>query len=151
MIARWLSVWAAMVACNAWLLAPVSDAPAANAECHADDDCVLLPSELSCCGECPPAPPFHAAPRWVLDGMLVEAETTCSYDTRACAPMACDPVPPGCIARPACEAGRCVARTSGCGEHLASDRPRGALSGSVGGGEIARIVAIQAACARTAD
>lgn len=159
MIARWLPLWAAMVSCNAWLLARPGDAPAsaADAECHADADCVLLPAELTCCHECPPAPPFHAAPRWVLDGMLVESETTCSYDTRPCAEDACDPVPAGCVARAVCEAGRCVVAASGCGERLASesvfaagwpDRTSAALSASVGGVTCARTAGIQARCER---
>ena len=159
MIARWLPLWVAMVSCNAWLLAPTDASTAgagagatAAADCHVDGDCVLLP-ELTCCGECPPAPPFQAAPRWVLDGMLVENETTCSYDTRPCPPRACDRVPRGCVARATCERGRCVVASSGCGAWLATaapDRTRRAMSGIVGeagrGASRARSAAIQPPC-----
>jgi hypothetical protein len=158
MIARWLPLWVAMVSCNAWLLAPTDAASTAGAgataaaDCRVDDDCVLLP-ELTCCGECPPAPPFQAAPRRVLDGMLVENETSCSYDTRPCPPRACDRVPRGCVARATCEAGRCVVAASGCGAWLAAaapDRTRGEMSGVVGeagrGASRARSAAIQPRC-----
>lgn len=156
MIARWLPLWAAIVSCNAWLLAPADEAsspgPAAAADCRVDDDCVLLP-ELTCCGECPPAPPFEAAPRWVLDGMLVEHETTCSRDTRPCPPRACQRVPRGCVARAACEAGRCVVRSTGCEAWLAAaapDRAPDPVSGIVGevgrGASRARSAAIQPPC-----
>lgn len=85
-----------------------------TAQCERDGDCVLLPSALTCCIECPPAPPFEAAPSWVLDGMLVQNETDCAARDRACPEVRCDPVPEGCRARAACADGRCVAVTSGC-------------------------------------
>ena len=85
------------------------------AQCLRVEDCVLLPSQLTCCIECPPAPPFEAAPSWVLDGMLVESETACAESTRLCPEVECESVPTGCIARAACVAGRCIAVTEGCG------------------------------------
>lgn len=94
--------------------APARDAPAGEpAQCVRDDDCVLLPSALTCCLECPPAPPFEPAPSWVLDGMLIENDTVCPARWR-CPPIECDAVPPGCVARAACRGGRCVAVTAGC-------------------------------------
>jgi hypothetical protein len=87
-----------------------------SAQCVRDPDCVLLPSTLTCCTECPPAPPFEPAPEWVLDGMLVENETVCAAG-RSCVPEDCAPVPAGCVARAACVAGTCVAVATGC------DRP----------------------------
>jgi hypothetical protein len=96
---------------------PAFDAPAEErAQCMRDDDCVLLPNALTCCIECPPAPPFEPAPSWVLDGMLIENETVCPQRWK-CPPIECDPVPPGCIAKAACRGGRCIAVTTGC------DRP----------------------------
>jgi len=83
-------------------------------ECTRDEDCVLLPSTMTCCAECPPAPPFEAAPASVLDGMLVENETVCSQSRKPCTPAECVPVPEGCVARAACDAGQCVAVSSGC-------------------------------------
>jgi hypothetical protein len=84
------------------------------AQCVRDDDCVLLPSALTCCVECPPAPPFEPAPSAVLGGMLIEHETECAQRDRACPEVRCDPVPEGCRARAACAKGRCIAVTSGC-------------------------------------
>jgi hypothetical protein len=84
------------------------------AQCVRDDDCVLLPSALTCCIECPPAPPFEPAPSQLLAGKLIQLETECAQRDRACPEVRCDPVPPGCTARAACAAGRCVAVTSGC-------------------------------------
>jgi hypothetical protein len=82
-------------------------------ECTIDSDCVLMP-EVTCCGECPPAPPFEAAPRESLDAVLIEAEERCATDLRPCTPPVCDPVPRGCWAKAACDDGRCVAATDGC-------------------------------------
>lgn len=84
------------------------------AQCLRDDDCALLPSQMTCCIECPPAPPFEAAPSWVLDGMLVESETACAESTRLCPEVQCESVPSGCTARAACVARRCIAITEGC-------------------------------------
>jgi len=97
---------------------PASDQ---SAQCVRDDDCVLLPSALTCCIECPPGPPFEPAPSWVLAGMLIQNETDCAERVRACPDVRCDPVPEGCRARAACAAGRCVAVTSGC-ENIALAR-----------------------------
>src|SRR5512138_2386899 len=55
--------------------------PASQAEapqCVRDDDCALLPSALTCCVECPPAPPFEAVPTAVIAGLLIENETVCA-------------------------------------------------------------------------
>lgn len=84
-----------------------------DVDCVRDDDCVLMPY-VTCCGECPPAPPFEAAPRTELDAVLIELETTCALDRRECAAPACDPRPAGCYAKAACVAGRCVVETDGC-------------------------------------
>jgi hypothetical protein len=86
-----------------------------STQCLRDDDCALLPSALTCCVECPPAPPFEPAPSWVLGGMLIQLETDCAQLDRACPEVRCEPVPAGCVARAACVNGRCVAVSSGCG------------------------------------
>lgn len=85
-----------------------------EAQCARDDECVLLPTALTCCIECPPAPPFEAAPSWVLDGMLIENETVCAEPRHLCPPVTCEPLPEGCVARAACVAGRCVVLSQGC-------------------------------------
>jgi hypothetical protein len=82
-------------------------------DCVKDRDCVLMPY-ITCCGECPPAPPFEPAPREALDAVLIEAEQRCATDFRPCPPLVCDPVPAGCWAKAACDDGRCVAVTDGC-------------------------------------
>ena len=89
--------------------APASEA----AQCVRDDDCELLPSALTCCIECPPAPPFEAVPDWVIGGLLIENETKCA-EPKLCPEVTCDPVPLGCEARAACERGRCVVVANGC-------------------------------------
>ncbi len=86
-----------------------------SVECLRDDDCVLLPAALTCCVECPPAPPFDPAPSWVLGGMLIQLETDCAERDRACPEVRCEPRPEGCVARAACVRGRCAAVSSGCG------------------------------------
>ena len=86
----------------------------AELQCARDEDCVLLPNALTCCIECPPAPPFEAAASWVLDGMLIENETVCAEPRHLCPQIACEPLPAGCAARAACVAGRCVALAEGC-------------------------------------
>ena len=94
---------------------PAPTRPAArDAECVVDQDCALLPY-VNCCGECPPAPPFEVGTREDLDAIFIELETRCAEDTRECTAPVCDPVPRGCSARAACEAGRCVVATDGCG------------------------------------
>ena len=95
--------------------------PVDDAECVVDQDCVLMPY-VTCCGECPPEPPFEAAPRQALDAVLIEMETQCALERRACEPPVCKARPPGCYVRAACEQGRCVAETDGCD----------AISGSMG-------------------
>jgi hypothetical protein len=89
-----------------------ASAQAQAIECVRDDDCVLLP-RVTCCGECAPSPPYEAAPRWVLDGMLVEAETTCARSSRPCTPPVCD-LPTTCVPHAACTEGRCQVSTRGC-------------------------------------
>ena len=84
-----------------------------DTQCVRDEDCVLLPAALTCCIECPPAPPFEAAPSWVLDGMLIENDTVCPERWR-CPEVTCEAVSTDCIARAACDDGCCVALAIGC-------------------------------------
>lgn len=113
---RALFVMLVVAACDR----PACDPPPAPAEqreepqCMRNDDCVLLPAALTCCIECPPAPPFEAAPSWVLDGMLIENETECAEPRHLCPEIRCELVPATCIARAACIAGKCVALAEGC-------------------------------------
>jgi len=83
-------------------------------QCTRDEDCVLLPAALTCCVECPPAPPFEPAPRWVLDGMLIEQETRCATPRSSCPEVSCAAPRPGCEARPACIQERCSFIETGC-------------------------------------
>jgi len=84
------------------------------AECKSNDDCTLLPSQLTCCGECAPAPPFEAVTRQEMDALLIERETTCSQSPRLCQPPVCEPPPRGCSAQARCSVGRCVVDETGC-------------------------------------
>ncbi len=84
-----------------------------DAECAQDSQCALLP-QLTCCGECPPTPPFEVGTREDLDAIFIEAETRCAEDTRACAPPTCAAKPRGCYARAACVSGSCVVESEGC-------------------------------------
>jgi hypothetical protein len=115
---RWISLLVVLAACDRCThdAGAQRSRPPPAAECARDDDCVLLPDALTCCEECPPAPPFEPAPAWVLDGMLIENDTVCPTRWR-CPEIECAPVPPGCVARAACRDGRCTAVTTGC------DRP----------------------------
>lgn len=83
-------------------------------DCGRDEDCVLLPV-VTCCGECPPAPPFEAITREALDAVLIENEWKCGAHPRACDARACEPRPRGCYARAACVGSRCVVESEGCG------------------------------------
>jgi hypothetical protein len=88
-------------------------------ECVTDDDCGLMPSEITCCGECEPVPPFEAVPRTAIDARLLELETYCAERTIECVPPSCAAAPPGCTARATCDRGTCRAITSGCERRVA--------------------------------
>ncbi|MGE0395321.1 MAG: hypothetical protein AB7T06_01240 [Kofleriaceae bacterium] len=93
-----------------------------EAECETDDDCGLMPSRLTCCGECEPAPPFEAVPRSQIDALLIELDTQCAPRTRLCEPPVCEEVPFECEARAACIAGVCRAiASSACSVRVADD------------------------------
>lgn len=81
-------------------------------ECIEDEDCVLLPSALTCCGECDPAPPFEALPRAQLEDRRAALVEECAPATRLCEPPACPAVPQACRARATCRAGICQAVAS---------------------------------------
>lgn len=102
-----------MAACDRWPEMTTSEA-SSNAQCVRDEDCTLVPSALTCCTECPPAPPFVAAPTWVVDGMYIETEHRCLATEIDCPEITCAKVPAGCTARAACAQGRCVAIATGC-------------------------------------
>jgi hypothetical protein len=93
---------------------PLQPPAVEDPDCVVDQDCALLPY-ATCCGECPPAPPFDVGTRGALDAIFIELETACALDLRACTPPVCDPMPPGCRARAACVDGRCVVESEGCG------------------------------------
>lgn len=78
-------------------------------ECIEDQDCVLTPSILTCCGECDPAPPFEALPRARLEEQRATLAERCAPVTRLCEPPTCAPVPAECRARAECRAGVCQA------------------------------------------
>ena len=97
-------------------------------ECAVDDDCTLMPSRMTCCGECKPVPPFEPVPRTAVDSRLLELETACATTIRLCEPPVCEDVPPGCTAYAICLDGRCRVIATGCDAHLAdlATDPRGA-------------------------
>lgn len=90
------------------------DEVAVEIECEVDDDCGLMPSVMSCCGECDPAPPFEAVVRTAIDARLIELETYCAERTIECEPPSCEVVPAGCTARAVCVHGTCRVNESGC-------------------------------------
>ncbi len=111
-------------ACEDLSEAPEDLGSAVEPECKVDDDCILMPSEMTCCGKCDPAPPFEAVPRSAVDSRLIELETECASRTRWCESPVCDITPPGCAADAACIAGRCQAIAAGCDVRIA-DRVAG--------------------------
>ncbi|HEY5922234.1 MAG TPA: hypothetical protein VIV11_11210 [Kofleriaceae bacterium] len=110
----------ARTAIAAWLLFACEKQPAQppppdpTAECVRDEDCTLMPSELTCCAECPPAPPFEAAPAWVVDGLYIEVEHRCLDTAQPCPEIRCAPLPSTCSARAACVRGTCTVVATGC-------------------------------------
>lgn len=107
------SVLLAVAACEKLAASPELT-PDENAQCWRDEDCMLVPGALTCCAECPPAPPFEAEPVWVVDGMYIENENRCLATEITCGEIDCPRIPAGCSARAACTAGRCTAVTTGC-------------------------------------
>lgn len=101
----------AMTGCDKW---PTDAASQEPAQCVVDDDCALLPSELTCCDECPPTPPFRAAPVEHVDAIYIENEHRCIQTEISCPETKCEPLPAGCTARAVCAQGRCIARATGC-------------------------------------
>jgi len=94
------------------------DAAQAEVECTRDVDCVLLPY-VTCCGECPPVPPFDVGPISHLDAILIESEQVCAERRATCeVPLECEPVPAGCEARASCVSGACVVVEAGCGASI---------------------------------
>jgi hypothetical protein len=86
----------------------------AASECVVDDDCGLMPSMMTCCGECDPAPPFEAVPRTAIDARLIELETSCGETSVVCEDPVCEIAPAGCVARAICLNGVCRVIESGC-------------------------------------
>jgi hypothetical protein len=120
MMMRWAILILALAACGDVTTPPAPGAPSVgqpgspgDAECVRDEDCALLP-EVTCCGECPPSPPFAVGPTTALDAILIEAEQRCAKDVRPCKPLRCEPVPRGCYARAGCANGRCIVESEGC-------------------------------------
>jgi hypothetical protein len=103
----------ALAACEKLAASPGAEQES-TAQCSRDEECMLVPSALSCCAECPPAPPFEAAPTWVIDGMYIENENRCLATEISCGEIDCPVIPAGCSAQPVCLEGRCVAVTTGC-------------------------------------
>lgn len=103
-----------LAACDSWPSLATSEAES-SAQCVRDEDCTLVPSALTCCAECPPAPPFRAAPLWTVDRMYIENEHRCLATEIGCPEITCARVQAGCTARATCARGRCTAVTTGCG------------------------------------
>jgi len=114
----WLIGWILLVACDDPVRQGRSVSSTTTAtperECATDDDCGLMPSQLNCCTECPPSPPFEAVVRPQIDSLLLELETRCSQRSLVCQPLTCEPVPVGCTATARCAAGRCTVAHIGC-------------------------------------
>lgn len=113
--ASWLAAFVAgfaLVPCDQRPRGP-EGAATAEIECNRDEDCTLLPV-ITCCGECPPEPPFEAVTIPELDGVLIELEERCATERRSCAPPVCAPAPRRCEARAACAGGECVVLRGRC-------------------------------------
>lgn len=78
------------------------------AECVVDDDCVLVPELMTCCGECDAVPPLEAAPWAMVDEIRRDAEESCAPRDRLCEPPICPSAPADCEAHPICRAGQCA-------------------------------------------
>lgn len=86
-------------------------------ECANDGDCVLFVERVTCCGDCPPVPPFEAVPRTLLDELRQELDDRCAPREHFCDPPECPATPSGCEARAVCRAGTCSVATNGrCSE-----------------------------------
>lgn len=81
--------------------------PLADAECHLDDDCTLMPALITCCGECDPAPPYEAVPRALLDEVRLVTNEDCAPHTRLCDPPACSMQVENASPSVICRGGRC--------------------------------------------
>jgi hypothetical protein len=79
-------------------------------DCVTDDDCVLMPSLVTCCGECEPSPPFRAAPR----SDLTDLRSDCLRREQLCDPPVCTAKPAGCEARAVCRSGTCAVISHAC-------------------------------------
>lgn len=84
----------------------------AGDECVTDDDCALMPAAITCCGECPPVPPFEAVTRASLADYRRVVADACAPETRLCDPPSCAGLAAGCDARAICRDGRCQAAAS---------------------------------------
>ena len=73
-------------------------------ECAIDEDCGLMPSLVTCCGECEPTPPFEPVPR----SELAVLRGDCFPRERICDPPVCTPKLLGCEARAICKSGMCT-------------------------------------------
>lgn len=80
--------------------------------CVRDDDCVVMPALLTCCGECEPIAPYEAVPRAVLAERRRALEASCAPRTQPCDPPACTAPPAGCVVRAVCDQGQCRAVTN---------------------------------------
>ncbi len=103
----------ALAACEKLSASPEQASESAP-QCVRDADCTLVPSSLTCCADCAPAPPFEAAPVWVVDGMYIENDDRCLAPEISCGEVECPLVPPGCTAHAVCSDGRCTPVTAGC-------------------------------------
>jgi hypothetical protein len=80
-----------------------------RAECIVDDDCVLVPERMTCCGECDAVPPLEAAPWVMVDKIRRDTvDDSCAPRDRLCDPPICPSAPAGCEAHPVCRAGQCA-------------------------------------------
>ncbi len=83
-------------------------------ECTVDADCVLMPAQMTCCGDCEAVPPFRAVPRATYEDAALDLEAECQPRNRVCEPPSCQDAAEGCEARPVCVRGTCHVEATGC-------------------------------------
>ncbi len=76
-------------------------------ECVRDEDCVLQPSRITCCGTCPAARPYEAISAVHLVQLLRDADLGCARTLQHCDPPACPGVETDSEVHAACTAGVC--------------------------------------------
>ena len=134
-----LAFWGASVAVGqaSWAVREVRDAARVVGkklapECVRDEDCVLRPALITCCGTCPATRPYEAITVERLQQSQRDADDACAPSSRLCDPPVCPPVELGDVVHAVCTAGACravelppawIARVPGSADASTSESP----------------------------